>query len=190
MKSSISRSRLKNAIIFFAKNTQACGKVKLFKLLYMMDFEHFKQTGKSVTGLEYEAWKFGPVPSELMREWTALKEDLSSAIEIVKEPQYDHVRESVHVRQGIEFNDEDFTPRQLKILESLCNQYLANKSQKMIDFTHEHNGAWDKIWADGQGDHKTIPYELAIPDDAPNRELILESAREARGVATPVAEGY
>ncbi|QJD91828.1 SocA family protein [Duganella dendranthematis] len=189
MKTSISRSRLKNAIVFFSKNTEACGKIKLFKLLYMMDFEHFKQTGKSVTGLDYEAWKFGPVPAELMREWKTLRDDLSEAIEIIREPQYDYVRETVHVRDGVEFDDEDFTPRQLKILDALCNQYLANKSQKMIDITHEQNGAWDKIWADGAGDHQTIPYELAIPEGAANRELILESARESRGAAIPPAEG-
>ena len=63
-----SRQKLINAIVFFASNTQFCGKIKLFKLLYLMDFEHFGKTGKSVTGFEYEAWKFGPVPTALMEE--------------------------------------------------------------------------------------------------------------------------
>lgn len=51
--------KLINAIIYFCTNTQVCMKTKLFKLLYLLDFEHFKVTGKSVTGLEYKAWKLG-----------------------------------------------------------------------------------------------------------------------------------
>lgn len=189
MKTSIHRARLTNAILFFAKNTEACGKIKLFKLLYMLDFEHFKQTGKSVTGLNYEAWQFGPVPVDLMREWALLKEDISELVEIVQEKQYDHVRHTVTPRAGVEFNDESFTPRQLKILESLSDTYLANKSQKMIDITHDKDGAWYKIWNEGKGSHMPIPYEMAVPEDAPNRDLILESALEARGISKPVEEG-
>jgi len=56
------REKLVNAIVFFAGNTRYCGKTKLFKLLYLLDFHHFRETGRSVTGLEYRAWKHGPVP--------------------------------------------------------------------------------------------------------------------------------
>ena len=51
------REKLINAIIYFAQNTKYCGKIKLFKLLYFLDFWHFKQTGKSVTGLDSQAAK-------------------------------------------------------------------------------------------------------------------------------------
>lgn len=186
---SINRNRLRNAIVFFAKNMEACGKVKLFKLLYLLDFEHFRQTGKSVTGLNYEAWKFGPVPAELMKEWNYLKAGHSEAVEIVEEPQFDYVRDTVKVRPGVEFDDDDFTSRQLSILEMLREKFLSDKSQTMIDITHEQNGAWDKVWDGGKGDHKSIPYELAIPDDAPNRELVLESSLEARHISPPMEEG-
>ena len=63
------RNRLIDVIVYFAKYTQYCGKITLFKLLYLLDFEHFRQTGKSVTGYDYQAWKFGPVPVDLMEEW-------------------------------------------------------------------------------------------------------------------------
>ena len=35
------------------------------KLLYFLDFMHFKQTDKSVTGQDYFAWMTGPVPDML-----------------------------------------------------------------------------------------------------------------------------
>lgn len=189
MKTSIARSRLRNAIVFFAKNTESCGKIKLFKLLYMLDFEHFRQTGKSVTGFEYQAWKFGPVPVELMQEWEDFEEDLRAAVEIVPERVIDYTRLAVKVREGVEFDDDDFTGRQMTILHDLCEKYLTTQSPKMIDVTHEQNGAWDKVWAGGRGAQEEIPYSLALADDDQNRDLILELACEANGYSYPIANG-
>ena len=50
-----SRDKLINSILFFAEHTRALGKIKLFKLLYLLDFEHFRKTGRPVTGMEYRA---------------------------------------------------------------------------------------------------------------------------------------
>ena len=50
-----SREKLINAILYFVKNTQNCGKLKTLKLLYFLDFIHYKEIGRSVTGLEYYA---------------------------------------------------------------------------------------------------------------------------------------
>jgi hypothetical protein len=49
------REKLIQAILYFALNTQHLGKTKLFKLLYLLDFDHFRHTGRSVTGMEYRA---------------------------------------------------------------------------------------------------------------------------------------
>ncbi|MER1940078.1 MULTISPECIES: Panacea domain-containing protein [unclassified Castellaniella] len=174
----IHRRRLLNAIVFFAQNTQYCGKIKLFKLLYLLDFEHFRQTGKSVTGYAYQAWKFGPVPVDLMEEWEQLEADLSAVIEIVPEIVIDYVRQTVKPRNGVAFDDQDFSPRQLRIMQRLVDQYHDTQSPPMIDVTHTQNGAWDRVWRGGAGDRDLIPYELGIPDDDPNKPAILDIARE------------
>lgn len=172
--SSISRQKLINAIVFFASNTQFCGKIKLFKLLYLMDFEHFSQTGKSVTGFEYQAWKFGPVPADLMEEWEELSPDMAQAVHIEYEKVIDYDRQAVKINEGIEFNDDYFTPRELRIMQNVAEKYRETYSAKLIDVTHEQNGAWDKVWQQGMGDRNTIPYALAIKDDDANRDLLVE----------------
>lgn len=172
------RNRLVNAIIFFADNTKFCGKIKLFKLLYLLDFEHFRQTGKSVTGGDYQAWKFGPVPIDLMEEWEELNDDLAGLVSIIPEQVLDYTRQKVVVKDGVSFDEEEFTPRQLRIMNNLVSRYKETLSPKMIDVTHEQNGAWDKIWSDGKGAHKPIPYELSIKEDAPEREDLLAIASE------------
>lgn len=178
--SQVNRERLINAIVFFAQNTLYCGKIKLFKLLYLLDFEHFRQTGKSVTGFDYQAWKFGPVPVDLMEEWEELGVDLSARVRIVEERVVDYDRQVVKVNLGVQFDADSFSPRQLRIMEAVAAKYHDTYSPTMIDVTHEQNGAWDKVWQRGAGAHKPIPYELAIADNAPERVALLEIAEEQR----------
>lgn len=172
------RQRLINAVLFFAKNVKYCGKIKLFKLLYLLDFEHFRQTGKCVTGYDYQAWKFGPVPVDLMEEWEQLEPDLAQVVCILPEQIVDYVRHTVKAKDGVEFDDSEFTPRQLRIMTELVDKYSDTLSAEMIDVTHAQNGAWDKVWQGGKGAHQPIPYALGIADDAPEKSILLEVAKE------------
>lgn len=175
-----SRDKLINAVVYFATHANYCGKIKLFKLLYLLDFEHFSQTGKSVTGFEYQAWKFGPVPVELMQEWEDLGADLSQAIHIQLERVIDYERQTVKVNDGVAFDDDLFTPRQIRIMERIAEQYRDTRSPAMIDVTHAQNGAWDRVWRQGQGQFSTIPYDLALPDNAPHRDDLIQIGAEQR----------
>lgn len=175
------REKLVNTIVFFASHTKYCGKIKLFKLLYLLDFEHFRLTGRSVTGLGYQAWKFGPVPVSVMEEWENPEGDMRKAVEIVHEPVIDYTRQAVKPLR--DFDDSYFTPRQLKIMNALAEKYADTYSPKLIDVTHAENGAWSKTWRDGHGDHREIPYDLALSEDTPHVEAIRELARENEALA-------
>jgi uncharacterized phage-associated protein len=158
------RERLLQAVVFFASKVEALGKIKLFKLLYLFDFEHFRQTGKSATGLDYQAWKLGPVPVELMDEWEDLGPDLARLVHIAPERVIDYERQSVKLNEGVRFDSEPFSPRQLRILEQLAEQFRSELSDRMVDVTHAQNGAWARTWRDGEGKYQEIPYALAISD--------------------------
>ena len=69
--------KLVHALIYFLNNTSWSGKKKLYKLLFVLDFEHYAVTGRSVTGLDYFAWKMGPVP-------TALHEAIDSEDDLIQ----------------------------------------------------------------------------------------------------------
>lgn len=155
----------------FVEQAETRDDIELFKLLYALDFEHFRQTGRSVTGLIYEAWRAGPVPTQLLDKLPTLKADLAES------------------RGDVAFDAASFTPEQLAMMETLRQRYQKNASRLPIDVTHEQNGAWSKIWDGGKGERDVIPYALAIRDDDPNRDLILESALEACGLARPLDEG-
>ena len=178
----VSRSRDKviNAILYFAEHTRGLGKIKLFKLLYLLDFEHFRQTGRPVTGMEYRAWKMGPVPAELVQVWDDLDADLAEAIEIRPEKVYDYVRENVIPERR--FDNAHFTPRELRILGELAARYAEDLSEKLIDVTHDENGAWASVWQDGAGSDRVIGYRLALSEGDPNRDAVLQAAAEYESI--------
>jgi uncharacterized phage-associated protein len=175
------RQKLIHAVVFFAANTQYCGKVKLFKLLYLLDFAHFRETGRSVTGLEYRAWKMGPVPLDLMQEWDQPEPDFVAAIAIVPEQVIDYVREQVVAR--VPTDESLFTKRELRMMRELAARFRDEMTRPLIDFTHAERGPWDKIWDDGRGNNERIPFTLAIEESDPHREAILESARDYKAIA-------
>lgn len=172
------QSRLANAIIYFAQNTERCGKIKLFKLLYLLDFEHFKVTGKTVTGLTYQAWKFGPVPPKVLESWDDPDCPIAPGCHVEEEPVFDHIRQTVKIDSATRFDDSDFTQRQLRIMQDLAARYRDTTAPQMIDITHQENGAWDKVWRSGEGAYQVIPYEFGISDNAPEREHLLSVSEE------------
>jgi uncharacterized phage-associated protein len=175
------REKLINAIVFFAENTRYCGKLKLIKLLYLLDFGHFRETGRSVTGLEYSAWKMGPVPVSFFEEWDDVRPDLSAAIDIRPERVIDYVRETVHPRTA--FDETHFTSRELRLMQKLAERFRDDFSRPMVELTHEESGPWSAIWDDGRGQNERIPFTLAVPIDAADREGVLDAARLHAGVA-------
>ena len=182
------REKLINAIVFFAANTKYCGKVKLFKLLYLLDFAHFRETGRSVTGLEYRAWPKGPVPLELAQEWDQLDPDMSAAVAIEPEKVVDYVRDQVVPKR--EFDGSLFTKRELRLMHVLAEKHRDEMTKPLVGLTHAERGPWDKIWDAGRGNNARIPYSLAIDDNDPNRDAILAAAREFENIATTDAKRH
>ena len=154
------REKLCQAIVFFAKNTNKFGKIKLFKLLFFLDFEHFKATGRSVTGSRYDAWPNGPVPKFLFDEWNDLGEDLSSCIEIATIPTLKGRMQKVIPK--VPFDPSHFSKRELRLMSGLAAQYRDTNSDDMIEETHLENRPWHQVY-EVQGKHQdSIPYDLAL----------------------------
>jgi uncharacterized phage-associated protein len=178
------REKLINAAVFFAQNTNYCGKIKLIKLLYLLDFEHFRQTGHSVTGLDYFALQMGPVPLDFFQEWESFGPDLSEAIEIAPEKVFDYTRLKVVAKRA--FDDSHFTKRELRIMGDLAAKLRDDLSQSLIDLTHTELGPWMKVWDNGRGNREHISYSLAIDDNDPNGKAVLEAATDHHCIVAAV----
>ncbi len=149
------REKLLNLIVYFVKNTKKCHKTKLFKLLYFADFLHFKETGKSITGQVYEAWKHGPVPCELYYEFKKPKDDLKAQIDVCGA--VDNWKFVVKKK----FDDIYFTKRELKIIERVAYIFREADADLMVDSSHLKNEPWKKT-IDSKGQGAQIDYALAL----------------------------
>jgi len=164
------RKKLINTIIYFAKNTKYCGKTKLLKLLYFLDFSHFKQTGKSVTGQDYFAWEMGPVPKKVFEELTnGLKPDMKKAIQDLPKSDFQKILAKK------QFDSEYFSTRELKLLEQISFIFKDSKADEMVEATHFRNEPWDKT-KKTKGLFQPIDYMLAIDSD--KLSLSFDEAKE------------
>ena len=164
------REKLINAILYFAKNTNYCGKIKILKLLSELDFTHFKQTGRSVTGLDYSSWEMGPVPAALFNELSGqMRPDLAEAIQIKP---IDAFQKIVPVKK---FNSTYFTKREKKLLADFVEIFKNATAEQMMESTHRTGGPWDKTVKE-KGLNQPIDYFAALNNDSDS--LSLDDATE------------
>lgn len=174
------REKLINAIIYFANNTRFLGKTKLCKLLYFLDFEHFREAGRAVTGLEYFAWKMGPVPVDLYEEVDMPEPDMADKIEFIEKSTR---RGTMLVVKPIaEFDESHFTRREMRIMRSLADEFRDTPADDMIEATHLENQPWHRIYIEEGRRLQRIPYELALHEtEAAEMLEVMAERREIVG---------
>jgi uncharacterized phage-associated protein len=164
------RLKLLNAILYFSEHTKRCNLTKLLKLLYLLDFTHFKQTARPSIGLNFYAWKQGPVPKDFYEEIKDgnVPEDFKGQFAILQQetrsPNADYKE---YLFKRIAKPDETiFTPRELKILQNLSDVFRDATASQMSELTHLHKQPWD-ITIKEKGLYKRIDYLLCLEDNSP-----------------------
>lgn len=169
------RSKLLNAMIYFAENTKNCSKTKLLKLLFLLDFDHFREYGRSVTGSKYYALPLGPVPLETYSEFDEPAADFQSAISVRLDQFHGHPRQLVEAAHP--FESDLFTSRELRLLAEISEKYREHNASEMVEVTHAEGGVWDIVWNNRAGIGREIAYELSLVG-LPDAKDVLEMARE------------
>ena len=174
------REKLINAIIYFAKNTKYCGKTKLLKLLYFLDFSHFKQTGMSVMGLDYFAWEeMGPVPKVLFDELSGnMRPDMKDTINELPAERFQQIRPKK------KFYDKYFSKREMKLLKDISFIFHDAKADDMVESTHLKNEPWDRTLKE-KGEFQKVDYMLSI-----DSEIVSLSYDEAKERVEEISEVY
>jgi uncharacterized phage-associated protein len=158
------REKLINAILYFLRETKHCHTLKLFKLLNFADFEHFRQIGRTITGLDYRALPKGPVPTKLYEE---LKrggdQDLKAAIALFEVK--DEITDALlrrDLKARAEFDKQWFSKRELQVLARVAEFFRDLKAEDMTEFSHENKRPWASTYDDGKGTGKLIDPDLVL----------------------------
>ena len=204
------REKLIEAIKYFAGHTKYCGLTKLFKLLFFLDFDHFRETGRPVTGLKYEAWPMGPVPAELYHEVKGVpKDDLRAHIRIedpkeverefeiegadsslnsfgAEQPRMGSYKARVPAKfKTIKKLDQKlFSKRELLLMQQIAFMYKELKADQISEVSHLKGKPWDRT-IKSHGLKAPIDYMLALDEKregAPSKEEILSRIQERQEV--------
>ncbi len=172
----IYRKKLLNAILYFAGSVKKPSKLKIFKLLYFLDFEHFKETGKSVTNLDYYALDWGPVPCDLYSSLNndTLPQDFSNDLALVPFESEGDGKKGAMFKAKSKSNMRVFSPREQRIMEKLVFIFDEADAKTMSESSHLPNHPWDRT-RKTLGANKKIDYLLAVDKESP---FSLEEAEE------------
>jgi len=162
------KEKLISLITFFLTNTKKCGKTKLFKLLYFADFKCFKETGKSMTGMDYFTWKNGPVPTALFAEMKNPDKEFHRHFSITPFTQSDLL--NIKPLKGVAFDPKHFTKRELQIIKDIAYIFDDAIAKDIVEVTHMKNDPWDKTLKT-KGENKKIDYTLALDSDVGSLSL-------------------
>ena len=147
----INKEKYKNAILFFASTVPNVGRVKLNKLLYFSDFDHFEKYGEPVTGETYQNDKLGPVPTHI--EQMIGEMEAKEEAEVVAEAVIDFVR--YHLVPRIHYNPSIFKPSEMEILAAISEKWGHHTAKELVIASHG-----EAPWL-ATRDGETIPYALA-----------------------------
>ncbi len=169
-----------NAIKYFYFHTMGCDKLKLFKLLFFLDFEHYEKTGRTVTGFSYRAWDHGPVPIELWRDIKYNPEVLEKDFTITAGS---NGYNAVCLEPKTEFDGSKFSRREMRLLADISDRFQMMTANEMEQFTHREGTPWDRVFNMEDRRNGEIPFEYQLEDlDDETREVVLELAKDRNAI--------
>ena len=143
-------------VILFLLNSQAnnpwLGKVKLFKLLYFVDFDHYQEFKTPVAGDIYRKLAYGPVPETAQQILLEMKS--AGLIDISKRQVGDY---EIHVYTPLALPGAgSFTASEIQVLEQVVAKWANHSTNSIVTATHGE-APWRAV---NMGEE--IPYALAF----------------------------
>ena len=150
-KMAIDKEKYRNAILLFASNTPNLGRVKLNKLLYFLDFDHFEKYGEPVTGDTYQNNELGPVPMHVEQVISEMESE--RLIEVVVEPVIDYAR--YRLIPLSRYNSNAFKPSEMEMLCAIADKWAHHTAKEIVIASHG-----EAPWV-ATRNGEIIPYALA-----------------------------
>ncbi|MCK5719841.1 MAG: SocA family protein [Thiomargarita sp.] len=129
-------------------------KIKLAKLVYLVDFAKFYKFLVPMTGFEYKKLPYGSITAEFFAVFDYMiahgviaeeKKGTINLFSLVEEPEKDQLSE-----------------QEIELIKEIAQKWCRHNTESIVDFTHEQL-PW-KI----SRDNEIIPYELIIQEEPNN----------------------
>ncbi|MDP3431888.1 MAG: DUF4065 domain-containing protein [Bacteroidota bacterium] len=151
--STFNKAKAEQLILWFAKELSPY-KTAMNKLLFYADFLHFKNSGRSITGLKYVAIDYGPVPDHYGSLYEMLTEENTVSINgIITDFGF---TERFYPGKKVT-NHTVFDESEMKDIRKIIS-YLGSKSTKeIVEQSHA-----EESWMENQSEKSRISYLSAF----------------------------
>jgi putative zinc finger/helix-turn-helix YgiT family protein len=145
-----SKTKTGQLTLYFAKELSPY-KTAMNKLLFYADFLHFKNTGRSITGLKYAAIDFGPVPDHYSSMYEMLADENVIAINGTIT---DYGFAERLVPGNIEIDLSIFDESEINAMQQVIEKLGSKSTKEIVEQSHE-----EEAWFANQ--KALIPYSFA-----------------------------
>jgi uncharacterized phage-associated protein len=128
----VNKAKYKNAILFFGEKINDLGRVKVNKLLYFLDFDHFEKYGESVTGDTYQNNELGPVPIET--DQITAEMESQGLVQIMPEAVIDFVR--YRLVPLVRHDPSVFKPSEMEMLCAVSEKWGHHTAKELVIASH------------------------------------------------------
>lgn len=125
-------------ISFFTTQTKFCGRTKLAKILFYCDWKHLKETGHTITGLQYLTYPYGPLSENLN---IALRDPKSEFGQFIRYREGDE-KSANPITVTEQFDEKLFTPFELKIIKDAAFIFQEATADLMVRHSHGLDQPW------------------------------------------------
>ena len=150
----LNKEKVFNMILYFADKSVL--KTKLLKEMFYADFLNYKNTGASITGLEYAKLNLGPVPNDyeqIINDCTE-KKLIRYNIEFKNEYEYHKLERLAKI------NTKIFSKQELQTINKVKKFFNNYNSKEIVNFSHKEKGFIETEF------YKKISYDYAFDIDS------------------------
>jgi len=130
-----------NTIIYLLNKIDDVPKTKLLKLLYILDEEAVKRSGRPFLNLHYKVWHLGPVAEEIFNDLSSDEVTLLSEYISIKE----RPDKATYYKAEKAFCDDEFSNNDIKLLDEIIDKFGHFTSKELVKYTHREGSLWNKI---------------------------------------------
>lgn len=145
----LSLERLKNILLYVISKCGETWYTKMNKILFYIDFTSYRDLGMAISGLQYRAIDYGPVPEHFARVYCEF-------------PEIENLPRCAGEYEGLILSSEAipdmslFSTAEIGLMEDVCKSLCTCTSRQLTELSHQ-----ESAWKDNVEGHRIIAFSYA-----------------------------
>ena len=149
-----SMDKLSQMVVFFTKKLSPT-KTMMNKLLFYADFLSYKNTAYSISGVNYMAHNYGPVPVRFNGVFDYITS--KNLVNLSFEDYGEYTGERFTPKNFSGFNSEVFLKKELEVLNEIVKKFGKYNAKKITKLSHE-----ETAWTENKKEKNIINYNYSF----------------------------